>query len=77
MCLLRMVFSAKICESCADGDFEVVPRWIVAKKVRDPDIDGDDLLLVYFSATEYRMREGKVQPGQVRREFEACLKCGT
>jgi hypothetical protein len=64
-----------------------VRRWIVAKKVRDPGIDGDDLLLGYFSATGYLAREGKVQlgqvrsgqvrPGQVRRESEACLKCGT
>ena len=55
------VFSTKVCERCADGDAEVVRRWIVAKKLRDPCIDGDHLLLGYFSATEYQVREGKVQ----------------
>jgi hypothetical protein len=66
-----------ICERCADGDAEVVRRWMVAKKVRDPCIDDDDLLLGYFSATEYPVREGRVQLSRVRRESEACLKCGT
>ena len=68
MCLFRegrFLFSPKVCERCADGDAEVVRRWIVAKKARDPGIDGDDLLPGYFSATEYRVREGKVQLGQV------------
>ena len=77
MCPPREIFSAKVCKRCADGDAEVVRRWIVAKRVRDPCIDGDDLLPGYFSATEYRVREGKVQPGQLRRESEAYLKCGT
>jgi hypothetical protein len=77
MCVPRGVFSAKICERCVDGDAEVARRWIVAKKVRDPCIDGDDLLLGYFSATEYLAREDKGQSGRVRRESKARLKCGT
>ena len=76
MCLPRGG-SANVCERCADSDAEVLRRWMVAKRVRDPCIDGTDLLLGYFSAMEYLTLKGKVPPGQVRRESEACLKCGT